>query len=232
MIKKFENINNIPNTSGKYTFDIFLKIIDELEISFRSQEYYNNSDVIYLFTSEIINNIDELIDILRYKKSLSYFYNIIKKIKNKRLSFYFSVKNFNLCYGVYDDIDKKEYCIGNFKIQTKDLKKYSNKKCLKPLKNILNNSNIKTLNKIHKIKKDFYNLFKNVNSVIEIVDEYRILNKIPTKSFNENDLDENTLRIHLTQWANKFEWSRNCYYYVNIINDNVHFYIKIKTMKS
>lgn len=215
--------------SGKHAFDIFLDIINDYGLMFVKQNVYNTADYSYFFTTEKINSTQEIIDTLRRKSSLETAYKTLGQIRDMRLSFFFGVKENTLFYGYYNEDNRYVYKVGMFKVNPKDLRKLSNKNCLKTIRKILQNTNIKNMNLFQIIKVDFHTLFDGIEQDVEILDEYRIKNTFPIDTFKIEDRDESKLRIYLTQWSRNFKWTDKCYYFIHLTEKYVHFYIKIKS---
>jgi len=223
--------NNIPKEkvklSGQNAFDIFLDIICDFNFIFVKQNYLNMGDYNYFFTTEKISNKQEVLDTLKRKSSLETAYLTLGSIKDMRLSIYFAIKDNVLTYGYFNEDNSYIYKVGKFKINTKILKLLSRKKCLKTIRSILDNSNLKNLSLLQIIKVDFHTLFDNVKSDVEIIDENRIKNTFDLSIFKDEDRNENKLRIYLTQWSRNFKWSNKCYYIIHLTEKYAHFYIKI-----
>lgn len=213
--------------SGRNAFEILLDIICDFDILFMKQNYLNTSDFSYFFSSEKIEKKREILDTLSRKSSLKTAYNTLGSILDMRLSFYIGIKDNILSYGYYNENNKYIYKVGRFKVSSNDLKILSKHKCLKTIRSILENNNIKNLNLLHVIKQEF-NIFKDVESDIEILDENRIKNTYPISILKEEDRDENKLRIFLIQYSRNYKWSDKCYYIIVLTEKYVHFYIKIK----
>ena len=60
------------------------------------------------------------------------------------------------------------------------------------------------------------------------LDEKRIKKTFSTDLFYEDDIDENKMVRTLEKWVDKYDWANNFYYYVNITEKFIHFFIKIK----
>lgn len=115
--------------SNKYTFDIFLDIIDELDIKFinYSDSY---SEYTHFLKSEKIN-YEKMYLLLEHKMSLQNMFITLKKLKKNILYCYIAIKDSFLEFGLIDDTNKL-YDIYSFKINNLELKKYSKKhKCLR-----------------------------------------------------------------------------------------------------
>ena len=216
--------------SGKNAFDIFLDIICDFDLLFVKQNIYNTSDYNYFFTTEKITKTYEILDVLKRKKSLERAYMTLGSIREMRLSFYFGIKENVLFYGFFNEDNSYVYLVGKFEITPKDLKTISKKKCVKTIRIILENSNLKNLKLLQLIKVDFHTLFEDVENDVEILDEYRIKNTFPIEILKEEDREENKLSIYLTQWSRNFKWTDKCYYFVHVTEKYAHFYIKIKSI--
>jgi len=215
--------------SGKHGFNILLDIINDFDILFIKQDYYNTADYSYFFTTETIKKKQEIIDILKRKKSLETAYKTLVKIKDLRLSFFFGVKDYICYYGFYNEDNRYVYKVGKFRVYNKDFKELYRNKCMKTIRNIIEKGNLKNLKLLQEIKVDFHTIFDKIDPDIEILDEYRIKNSYNLDIFKEEDKDENKMRIYLTQWSRNFKWSDKCYYYTHLTEKYVHFYIKLKS---
>lgn len=216
--------------SGKNAFDIFLDIITQSDVLFLKNNIYNTGDYYYFFTSEKINNIQEIIDKLERKKSLKLAYYTLSKLKNLRLSYYFAIKGYTLYYGFHNENSKYVYKCGKFKVYTSDLKRYARRKSMKTIRDVLKNANIKKIKDLHKVKKEFSSLFEGIGSDIKILDKERIKNTYPIEIIRKEDRDEIKLRIFLTKWAMDFNWFNKYHYYIHLTENNIHFYIKYKNL--
>ena len=163
-------------------------------------------------------------------KSLERAYMTLGSIREMRLSFYFGIKENVLFYGFFNEDNSYVYLVGKFEITPKDLKTISKKKCVKTIRIILENSNLKNLKLLQLINVDFHTLFEDVENDVEILDEYRIKNTFPIEILKEEDREENKLSIYLTQWSRNFKWTDKCYYFVHVTEKYAHFYIKIKSI--
>lgn len=222
---------NKEQMSGKYAFDIFLDIISDFDLLFIKQDYYNTQDYWYFFTTEKITKYKELLDVLKRKTSLKLAHTTLNSLKDKKLSFFFGVKDYTVFYGFNDEITGEVYEVGKFKTTNKEFKNLKYKKCLKTIRDVIKNSNLKNLKLLHTIKKDFKTLF-NLNDVdIEIIDERRVKSTYSIDIFKIQDRNEDRLAIYMTQWSRKFSWTDKCYYYVRLTEKYAHFYIKLKLLQ-
>lgn len=224
-----ESINESIELSGKNAFNIFLSIIEDSEYRFIKHNYLNISDYSYFFTTDKINDNSDIIDILSHKTSLQTAYLTLSTISDKRLSFYFGIKNYSLFYGFYDEDSNYVYKVGVFKCNLIDFKNLTKHKSCKNIKGIIENSNLKNMNLLKKVKKDFETFFEKFESTPEIMDEFRIQKSFDIGIFTEEDLNDMKLTYTLELWARKFDWKKNFIYYSHITDKFVHFYIKIKS---
>ena len=215
--------------SGKNAFDIFLDIINDNDLLFIKQDYYNTGDYSYFFTTERIINTQEVIDSLRRKKSLETAYKTLGSLKDMRLSFFFGVKDNTMFYGYYNEDNRYVYKVGKFKATNKLIKNLYKIKCMKTIRSVLENVNLKNMKLLQEIKVDFHTLFDGVENDVEIVDEYRIKNTFEIDIFKEEDKDEEKLKLYLLQWSRNFKWTDKCYYIIHLTEKYAHFYMKIKS---
>jgi hypothetical protein len=220
-------MENKVKLSGRNAFNIFLDIINDFNILFVKQDYYNTSDYNYFFTTERITKTQEVLNILKRKKSLETAYMTLGSIKNMRLSFFFGIKGYNCFYGFYNEDNRYVYKVGTFKFQNKDFKDLYKNKSMKTIRGIIENGNLKNMKLLQEIKVDFHTLFDKIESDIEILDEYRIKNTFKIDIFKTEDRDETKLRVYLTQWSRNFKWTDKCYYFIYLTEKYVHFYIKL-----
>jgi len=220
--------NNIE-LSGKHAFDIFLDIINDFDLLFIKQDYYNTADYCYFFTTERITKNQEILDTLSRKTSLKTAYMTLGSLKDMRLSFFFAVKQYVVVYGFYNETNRYIYKVGKFKTTNDDFRKLKFKRCMKTIRSVIENSNLRNLKQLQLIKVDFHTLFNNTEKDIEILDEWRIKSTYPINIFKDEDKDEEKLRIYMTQWSRNFSWTEKCYYYARLTEKYAHFYIKLKT---
>jgi len=224
--KLYENTEEY-NLSGDAGFNIFLDIINDLNILFIKHDYLNVGDYSYFFTTEKIDDNYNVANLLKRKRSLNTAYLTISSIKEMRLSFYFGVKRKTLFYGFYNEDTNYVYKVGAFNVSSSYLKKLRSG-CTKNLKQVLSETDMIKMNKLHMIKKDFETLFPDVESEMKIKDGFRISKKYSVDVFNADDLDESKMNYTLLLWSRKFKWYNSVYSFVNITEKNVYFYIKMK----
>jgi len=226
--KLYENENNTEvELAGKYSFNLFLDIIDKFDNQFTKQKYLNTGDYSYFFTTDNIKKNMELIHEFELKQSLQTAYLTLKSIKDERLSFYFAVKNDKLEYGFFNDVKMLVYKVGMFKINDRYLKNIKHD-CLLALKHTFENTNLSNLSKIQLVKKDLKSFWPELEGDIEILDEKRIKKTFEIKHFKQEDLDEYRMSYTLEKWSSKFDWNKYFTYYSRISDKYVTMFIKIK----
>jgi len=231
-MKQFSKLyeNEDFDLSGVGGFEVFIDTIDELELLFIKNDFLNQGEFSYFFTSEKIDDNYNVINLLKRKRSLNFAYNTLQSIKEMRLSFFFGVKRKTLIYGFFNEDTKYIYKVGAFNVTTKYLQKMKGYS-LKNIKNVLLNVNMFRINKVHQIKKDMETLFEGVEADITIKKPYIVTKKYPLNTFKEEDLSENKLNYSLLIWSRKFKWHHKVYSFVNITEENVLFNIKLKNEK-
>src|SRR5574344_1417112 len=97
-------INENVELSGKNSFLTFLQIISNHNYHFILNDFYTKIyQYQFYFSTETIKNVNEFIEIFKYKHSLAACYDILSKINDAKLSFFFGVKeNSQLRYGFLD----------------------------------------------------------------------------------------------------------------------------------
>jgi hypothetical protein len=224
-------VNNEFKMGGKYTFFMFLLVIDELKNSFVKEDYLNIKDFNLFFTTDHIKNKTNLINLLQYKKTLEYGYDTFIKLKQHRLSFYFGIKDYILEYGFHDDMKRIIWKIGEFKMTNVFLKNLSSYKSIVLISKILNNINLKELILLQKIKTDIKELFGINTGQCLIEDELRVVKKINNIELL-NYYRDNKISDYFNNWCSNFKWFYNTYNYVFTDEDNTYFYVKLKKSDS
>jgi len=228
-MKQFSKLyeDNDYDLSGLAGFDIFLDIINDLGLLFIKHDYLNIGDYSYFFTTEKIEDNYDVANLLKRKRSLKTAYLTISNIKEMRLSFYFGVKRKTLFYGFYNEDTHYVYKVGVFNVNSSYLRKLRSS-CLKNIKQILHDSNMIKMNRLHQIRNDFETLFPEVDSELKIKEGYIVSKKYSTELFNDDDLDETKMNYTLLVFTRKFNWYHKVYSFVNITDNNVYFLIKLK----
>lgn len=225
-IKLYESFES----SKKGAFDIFLEVIDELNYKFHNQEYMNTGIYSYFFQTDLINIDMKILDLFEFKKSLPLAYPTLKSIKDKRITFYFAVKEMILEYGFFDPDKELVYKIGEFDINVNYLKSLKNR-CIISIKSSLNKSNIRYVFLLNKIKKELLKIF-NVEGKIKVLDEFRIKISYDKKLFKDEDLTEDNMNNYINNWLIDNKLYKNYIGHAVITDDNVNIYINTKYIAS
>jgi hypothetical protein len=230
-MKTFSSINennDNPDLGGKNSFEIFIDIINELDLLFIKHDFYNIGEYSYFFSTEKIQNNINLLHTLERKSSLKHAYLTLATIKEQRLSFYFGIKRKKLFYGFYDEDTKYVYKVGVFNTTSSYLKKMKSM-CFSSIKSVLIDADMMKMNKLHQIKSDFDELFPGLDAEIKIKENFRISKKYSTEQFNQDDIVEDRLDYTILSWSRKYKWYKDVYSFVNITEKYIYFYIKLKT---
>jgi len=231
MIKKYDEYltENVEiKLDKKYGFYMFLKLLDDLKLNFiKTNHYLNTGRYLYFFTTEAIKN-KNTIDLFENVISLEIIYKTLKENEDKRLSFYFGIKGYNLEYGICDDISHEVYKTGSFQVDNRYLKNLRSYKCLIMINGILQKSNIKNLILLQEIRSHFKGWFPEKGKTIILSEN--ILKKSIPKSELKDEKYENIL-FKYEKWCEKFKWINKVYYYLDDDNDEITFYIKIKPIE-
>lgn len=235
MINYIEYIkeNNTLKLDGKHGFFMFLKLIDDMKMTFiKSSHYLNTGKYQYFFTTEHIKDKSVFSGYFRDLLSLSTTCQTAKDLKDGRISFYFGVKNNELEYGFQNDMKRDIYKTGLFAIDTKYLRSLKSYKCLSLIEGILKLSNLSYLNLLQEVKTALKSWFEGKGDVL-------ILNEtIVKKSIDKDDIKEelenvNQLLHKYERWCEQFKWFNKVFYYIDSDdNEKVTFYVKIKPKKN
>lgn len=230
MIKYNDFINeNIIKLDGRHGFFMFLKLIDDLKFNFiKTNHHFNVGKYLIFFTTENIKNKDKFYDFFRDCLSIKITCDTAINLKDKRISFYFGVKDNKLEYGFQDDSNRDIYKTGEFEVDYKYVRSLRSYKCLVLIENLLKNFNMKNLTLLHEIKLNLKNWYEGDGKIIIISDD--VLKKTISKDILKEELkDVNGLLRKYENWCEKFKWVNKVFYYIdNDDEDNVTFYIKIK----
>lgn len=225
MITKFDNfkINESFELSGKHSFMTFLQIISNHDYHFIMNNYYTDLyKYHFFFSTETIKDVDELMEIFKYKHSLPAAYNILLKIKMNKLSFFFGVKDdLVLRYGFSDIDTQRSYVVGEFSLSKEFFTTISKYKSMSFINKFLQSADIKKLPTLSKIKKDLEKFYKDKKyKKIEIIDNR--VNKIIDKSeFTEEDLSMNRIYRAIDKWISKKSWRNMVEYNVDETEDDI-----------
>lgn len=231
MIKYYDYIkeNNEIRLDGKHGFFMFLKLIDDMKMTFiKTSHFLNTGKYQYFFTTEHIRNKELFLDYFRESLSLKITCETAQDLKDIRVSFYFGIKENNLEYGFQDDMKRNIYKTGSFQVDTRYVRSLKSYKCLSLIENILKNSNLSSLNLLQEIKSALKFWYEGKGDILILKEN------IIRKSIDKDDLKKelenvNALLYKYEKWCQKFKWINKVFYYIdNEDDEKVTFYIKIK----
>jgi len=210
MITEFNKykLNESFELSGKHSFMTFLQIVSNHDFHFiLNTQFTKLYNYHFFFSSETIKDIDDLIEIFKYKHSLPAAHEILLKIKGNKLAFFFGIKDdLLLRYGFLDIDTQRSYVVGEFTLSKEYFTKVSHYKALKFTNKFLQGADIKNLPTLSKIKKDFEGFYKSKKSrKIEVLDN-RVVNYFSKEQFKEDELSMNRPYRVLDQWISKKSW--------------------------
>lgn len=227
--KDFVKKKTILKLDGRHGFFMFLKLIDDLKFNFiKTNHYLNVGKYLYFFTTEHIKNKDKFYDYFRDCLSIKTTVNTAQKLKDKRISFYFGIKDGKLEYGFQDDMNRDIYKTGVFDVDNRYIRSLKSYKSLVLIENILKNVNLSNLILLHEIKAHLKGWYENEGKVI-ILNENIVKKTINKEELKDDIKDVNNLLRKYEKWCEKFKWVNKVFYYIDSEDDdNVTFYIKIK----
>lgn len=230
MITKYDKYNESAQLSGKHSFSTFLQIISNHDYNFMTNEHYRKLyKYHFFFSTETIKDVDEYIEIFKYKKSLESSYEVLQNIKNSKLSFFFGVKDNSLLrYGFLDLDSKRSYVVGEFRISGYYFRSVAKYKAVQFINKVIQNSNVKKLPILSKVKQDFENFYKDKKSVkTEIVDN-KVIKSFDKSEFIDDDIKMNRPYRALDKWISKKTWRNQVEYSVDDTVEPIQFIIIIK----
>lgn len=217
-MKNIDTYRLFENFSGSEAFNVFLKIIGAFgNVFLKNRSIFDHSDYILFFYTDKISDNTELEYELSLRDSLVKGYKAIMDLKDKKLSFYFGVRDNKLSYGFYSD--NKAYKIGEFNVI--NLKFLPNIECLNNVY-FVRNYNLKSLHFLKTIKKDFESFD---SGDIDILND-RIIRMV--KDRNQLPYDDNQLLRHLDYWVEQQPWRNRMHSYMDQEDDKVKYYLKVK----
>ena len=224
-----EGVQEVENVmAGKNGFHIFLEIVADNDIDWTKKSYLNTGEYFYFFRSEHIKDNSEIAEQLELKRSLKTAYLTLRTITNKRLCFYFGVKNDKLEYGFYDETEFTVYKIGIFAVNNfyfkKNLPKESN---LSIIKKALEDVNFKRLALLHQIRIDLMSFWTQVESKTELLNEMTVRRSLPVEDFKSEDATQSNMIDALSYNIKNFEWNDRTESYVEITDENIYFYVRV-----
>jgi len=232
MIKNFNDflINEGYELSGKHSFFTFLQIISNHDFHFILNDHFTKIyNYHFFFSTETIKNIDEYLEIFKYKHSLSACYETLMKIRDNKLGFFFAIKENNLLrYGFVDLDSQRSYVVGEFHITGGYFKSVAKYKALQFANKILQNMNVKNLATLSKIKQDFQNFYKSKKSKKIQISDNKVINYFSKDQFTQEDLSMNKLTRTLDAWVSKKSWRNQVECSVIEESDPIEFIIIVK----
>jgi hypothetical protein len=226
-----ENTIEKLKLDGKNGFFMFLKLIDDLKMNFlKTSHYLNVGKYQYFFTTEAIKNKESFAGYFRDSLSLRTTCETGIDLKDKRISFYFGIKENILEYGFQDDMSRDIYKTGAFKADTSYVRGLKSYKCLSLVEGILKKSKLNNLNVLQKVKQDLKEWYKGKGNIL-ILNEDIIKKSIEKEDFEKEELENiNDLLRKYEKWCGQYKWFNKVYYYIDSEDENkITFYIKIKS---
>lgn len=225
-----ESLNESTQLSGKHSFSTFLQIVSNHDYNFMTNEYYRNTyNYHFFFSTETINEIDKYIEIFKYKKSLESSYEVLQNIKGGKLSFFFGVKDNSLLrYGFLDLNSKRSYVVGEFRISGFYFRSIAKYKAVQFINKIIQNSNVKKLPVLSKIKQDFENFYKDKKSVKTEIVENKVIKSFDKSEFSDDDINMNRTYRALDEWISKKSWKNHVECSVDDTVEPIQFIIIVK----
>lgn len=230
MITKFKIYeNDLFELSGKHAFLMFLQIVSNHDYHFILNDHYTELyKYHFFFSTETIKGIEEYVEIFKYKHSLSLAYKALLEIKNQKLAFFFGLKdNSTVRYGFVDLDTQRSYIVGEFGVSGAYFRSISKYKALRFINKILQDTNIKKLPILAKIKRNLKSFYKDKKCKI-IIDDSRVIKSMERNNFTEEDLNLNRLYRTLKAWVEKREWKNKVELSVNDDGDPIEFIIIVK----
>ena len=216
------------NDSGPSAFRIFLRIINNEDLFFQKRKYLNMGNYYYFYYTDPIKDTMRTRQKLEGKESLIKAYSTLKQIEDKRLCYFWGVKDSQLEYGFLDNDSYIVYKVGKFKVTNayikNDLPKHQ---CMSYVRERMKEANIGNMKILHIIKGDLQKLWPETESEIKILDEYRIRKSYKKTQFEEKDVDENIMSQFINQFKNEHTWASKVSSWAMITEENIHFYFRI-----
>jgi hypothetical protein len=232
MITNFNKykLNEGYELSGKHSFLTFLQIISNHDFHFILNDHYTNLyKYHFFFSTETIKDVEEFVEIFKYKHSLASTYEILLKIKTNKLAFFFGIKDSSLLrYGFVDLDSQRSYVVGEFTATGEYFRSIAKYKALQFINKVVQNVNVKSLSVLSKIKQDFTKFYtKKKSTKIRIIDN-KIINYFDKRQFTEEELGMNRPYRVLDQWIAKRSWRNLVEYNVNDEIDPMEFIVIVK----
>lgn len=227
-----ENKENKENNelSGKHSFMTFLQLISNHDFHFILNESYTKLyNYHFLFSTETIKDVEDYIEIFKYKQSLPLAYKALQNIKGSKLSFFFGIKDNSLLrYGFIDLDTQRSYIVGEFQVSGAYFNSISKYKSIQTINKILQNTDVKNLSTLSKIKQDFENFYTSKKNSKIIINNNQVINFFDKTQFTEDDIRMNRPYRVLDQWISKKSWRNRVEYSVDDTTDQIQFIILVK----
>ena len=216
--------------SGKHSFLTFLQIISNHDFHFILNDHYTKLyKYHFFFSTETIKNIEDYVEIFKYKHSLSSTYEILLKIKSNKLSFFFGIKDNSLLrYGFLDIDTQRSYVVGEFNVTGEYFKSIVKYKCLQFVNKILQNVKVEKLSTLSKIKQDFEKFYPSKKSQKIKIEDNKVIKYFERSQFTDDEISMNRLYRTLDKWISRRGWKKNVEYSVNDEGDPIEFIIIVK----
>jgi len=232
MITNFNKykLNETYELSGKHSFLTFLQIVSNHDYHFILNDYFTKLyKYHFFFSTETIEKIEDYVEIFKYKHSLASSYEILLKIKSNKLAFFFGVKDNSLLrYGFLDLDTQRSYVVGEFNVSGEYFRSISKYKALQSINKILQNTDVKNLSTLSKIKQDFEKFYTSKENLkIRIIDN-KVINYFDKSQFTDEDLNMNRPYRVLDSWVSKKSWRNKVEISVDDTKDPLEFIIMIR----
>lgn len=229
MITNFK-IYETYDLSGKHSFLTFLQIVSNHDFYFTLNNFFTKSyNYHFFFSTETIKDIDEYLEIFKYKHSLASCYQILVDIKSQKLAFFFGIKDDSLLrYGFLDLDTKRSYVCGEFNVSGTYFRSISKYKCLQFINNIIQNVDVKNLATLSKVKQDFEKFYTSKKSKKILIEDNKVINYFDRNEFTEEEISMNRLYRILDKWISKKSWRNKVEYNVDDEVDPIKFIIIVK----
>jgi hypothetical protein len=229
MITKFKIFESY-DLSGKHSFLTFLQIISNHDFHFILNDFFTKSyKYHFFFSTETIKDIEEFVEIFKYKHSLASSYEILLKIKTNKLSFFFGIKDNSLLrYGFLDVDTKRSYIVGEFNISGGYFRSIAKYKCVQFINRIIQNVKVEKLSILSKIKQDLENFYTTKKSQKIKIEDNKVIKYFERSQFTNDDMAMNRLYRTFDKWISRKYWRKNVEYSVNDEGDPIEFIIIVK----
>lgn len=229
MITQFK-IYESYELSGKHSFFTFLQVISNHDYHFIVNDHFTRLyNYHFFFSTETIQDVEEFVDIFKYKHSLASTYEILLKIKSSKLAFFFGIKeNTLLRYGFVDLDSQRSYVVGEFNVTGTYFQSIAKYKALQTINKVIQNVNVKNLPILSKVKQDFEKFYTSKKNSKIRIDDNRVINYFDKSQFTEEDLNMNRLFRVLDKWVSKKSWRNKVEISVDDTIDPIQFIILVK----